>query len=278
MIELPEIETIRRDLDRECTGKKIKDVEVHIARAVGGSKEKTKLVKAIKGAKITEVTRFGMYIVFHLDNEQVLVTDLGTGGQLVRTANKDEVHKRTAVVIGFTQHGQVRLVDINADASMALVAAETLLEERPELVVSGIDPIEEPMSWTDFGRHLHSHETKLKTLLMDDGFILGIGTMYADEILFNAGLRYDRLSNSLTTQEIRRLYRALVETLHDAVKYRGSTVEDSPYVDAFGEPGSYQDHHAVFQKDGELSPRNRKPISKVKFGGEWTYFCEESQV
>ena len=102
--------------------------------------------------------------------------------------------------------------------------------------------------------------------------------MYADEILFNAGLRYDRLSNSLTTQEIRRLYRALVETLHDAVKYRGSTVEDSPYVDAFGEAGSYQEHHAVFQKDGELSPRNRKPISKVKFGGEWTYYCEESQV
>lgn len=278
MIELPEIETIRRDLDRECAGKKIKDVDVLIARAVGGSKEKTKLSKAIDKAKIVEVSRVGKRILFTIDSEHTLIFDLGTGGQLVRTANKDEVHKRTAVIIGFTQHGQVRLVDTNADASLTLADTETLADDHPELEVKGIDPIEEPMSWTDFGRHLHSHETKLKSLLMDDSFIVGIGTMYADEILFNAGLRYDRLSNSLTTQEIRRLYRSLVETLHDAVKYRGSTVEESPYVDAFGEPGSYQDHHAVFQKDGQLSPRNRKPISKAKFGGNWTYYCEESQV
>ncbi len=278
MIELPEIETIRRDLERECAGKKIKDVDVLIARAVGGAKEKAKLAKAIDKAKIVEVVRLGMRILFDLDSGHTLIVDLGTGGQLVRAANKDEVHKRTAVVIGFTQHGQVRLVDINADASMTLAETETLFDDHPDLRPVGIDPIEEPMSWTDFGRHLHSHETKLKTLLMDDSFVVGIGTMYADEILFNAGLRYDRLSNSLTTQEIRRLYRALVETLHEAVKYRGSTVEDSPYVDAFGEPGSYQDHHAVYKKDGQLSPRNRKPISKVKFGGNWTYYCDESQV
>ena len=134
------------------------------------------------------------------------------------------------------------------------------------------------MSWTDFWRHLHSHETKLKTLLMDDTFVVGIGPMYADEVLFHAGLRYDRVSNSLTTQEIRRLYRALVETLFDAVKYRGSSVEGSAYVDVFGERGSYQDHHAVYQKDGALSPRSRRPIVKSKFGGVWTYYCEQSQV
>ena len=134
------------------------------------------------------------------------------------------------------------------------------------------------MSWTDFGRHLHSHETKLRTLIMDESFLVGIGPMYADEILFHAGLRYDRLSNSLSTQEMRRLYRSLVETLHDAVKYRGSTVEGSHYVDVFGEPGSYQDHHAVFQKEGDLSPRSRRPIVRSKFNKEWTYYCDQSQV
>ncbi len=196
----------------------------------------------------------------------------------MRNANQDEIHKRTAFVLGFTQHGQLRLVDINADASVSLHETESVLEDRPELGEMGLDPIEQPISWTDFGRLLHSHEEKLKTLLVDESFVVGLGPMYADEILFNAGLRFDRLSNSLSTQEIRRLYRALVETLHDAVKYRGSTVEGSAYLDVFGEPGSYQEHHAVYQKDGELSPRNRKPISKTKFAGEWTYFCAESQV
>ena len=278
MIELPEIETIRRDLDRECAGTRIKDIDVKIARAVGGASGKTKLVKALDKAKIEGVSRVGMLIRFDFDNEQSLLVDLGTGGQLLRTANKDEVHKRTALILGFTQHGQVRLVDMEADASVSLHETEHIIDDRPELAELGIDPIEEPMSWTDFGRRLHSHETKLKTLLMDDTFVVGIGPMYADEVLFHAMLRYDRLSNSLTTQEIRRLYQALVLTLSDAVKYRGSSVEGSAYVDVFGEPGSYQDHHSVYQKDGELSPRSRRPIVKSKFGGVWTYYCEQSQV
>lgn len=278
MIELPEIETIRRDLERECAGKRIKEIDVLIARAVGGSAAKTKLVKAIDKAKVLGVSRMGMLIRIDVDTEHSLMVDLGTGGQLVRSANKDEVHKRTAMIIAFTQHGQLRLVDMEADASVTLHETEAILDDLPELTKLGIDPIEEPMSWTDFGRHLHSHETKLRTLIMDDSFVVGIGPMYADEILFHAGLRYDRLSNSLTTQEIRRLYRSLVETIFDAVKYRGSSVEGSHYVDAFGEPGVYQDHHSVFQKEGELSPRSRRPIVRSKFNKEWTYYCDQSQV
>ena len=278
MIELPEIETIRRDMERECAGKRIKEIDVQIARAVGGSAAKTKLVKTLDKAKVLGVSRMGMYIRIDFDTEHSLMVDLGTGGQLVRAANKDEVHKRTALIIAFTQHGQLRLVDMEADASATLHETEAILDDMPELSKLGIDPIEEPMSWTDFGRHLHSHETKLRTLIMDDSFVVGIGSMYADEILFHAGLRYDRLSNSLSTQEIRRLYRSLVETLFDAVKYRGSTVEGSHYVDAFGEPGVYQDHHSVFQKEGDLSPRSRRPIVRSKFNKEWTYYCEQSQV
>ena len=278
MIELPEIETIRRDLDREITGKRIKTVAVEIARAVGGAAGKTKLLKALDKAKVEAVGRIGMLIWVEFDTGFTVTFDLGTGGQLIRTPNKAEVHKRTALIITFTQHGQLRLVDMEADATVGLHETEVFAEERAEFVGPGIDPIDEPMSWTDFGRVLHSHQAKLRTLLMDDSFVIGIGPMYADEILFHAGLRYDRVSNSLTTQEIRRLYRSLVETLFDAVKYRGSTVEGSSYVDVFGEAGAYQEHHSVFQKEGELSPRSRRPIVRSKFSGQWTYYCDQSQV
>lgn len=278
MIELPEIETIRRDVDREITGKRIKRVDVEIARVVGGTPAKNRLIKSLDKVKITSVRRLATLIGIDFDNEQTLVVDLGSGGQLLRTTTRAAVHKRTALIITFTQHGQLRLVDMEADASATLHTTEGLEDDLPELQDLGIDPIEQPMAWTEFGRHLHSHATKLKTLLMDNSFVIGIGPMYADEILFHAGLRYDRLSNSLTTQEIRRLYRALVETLFDAVKYRGSTTEGSHYLDVFGEPGSYQEHHAVFEKEGQLSPRTRRPIARSKFGGRWTYYCAQSQV
>ena len=93
------------------------------------------------------------------------------------------------------------------------------------------------MSWEKFWVLLSSHKSGLKALLMDQEFVAGIGNMYADEILFAAGLRYDRLSNSLSSQEVRRLYRAMVETLAEAVKRRGSSLADEQYRDLFGEIG-----------------------------------------
>lgn len=278
MIELPEVETIRRDLDKEVVGKRIKTVEVKIARAVGGSANKAKIKKRLEKSKIVAVYRRGLHLLMELDTEETVVFDLGESGQLVRTQNKTEVHKRTAVIIGFTQHGQLRLIDMGTDATMMIHPNDELEDAYPQWSELGIDPIEEPIAWLVFGEMLRRYDMKLKTLLMDDTIVLGIGPMYADEILFGAGLRYDRLANQLTTQEVRRLYRALVETLHDAMKYRGSSVEGSEYVDLFGEPGSYQDHHSVYMKHGQLSPRSRRPIARSKFGGIWTYYCEQSQV
>ena len=165
--------------------------------------------------------------------------------------------------------------EIGDDAYDALLGELQALEaEHPELVGLGVDPIEEPMSWTHFGELLMRQPTKLKTLITDDSFLVGIGPMYADEILFTAGLRYDRMSDTLSTHEVRRLYRALVETLHEAVKYRGTTLEGGSYVDGFGEPGEYAQNLQVFGRAGDLSPRSRAPIKRVKFGGAWTYYCE----
>ncbi|MDZ7733810.1 MAG: zinc finger domain-containing protein [Acidimicrobiia bacterium] len=148
----------------------------------------------------------------------------------------------------------------------------------PELADLGVDPVEEPMSWTVFAEMLMTRHLKLKTFLMDQRIIAGIGNMYSDEILFNAGLRYDRMTDSLSTQEIRRLYRGLVEILHDAIKYGGSTLADEQYVNLHGEPGSYQDHHQVYARDKLACRRCREPIAKAKFSNRTTYFCEQCQV
>jgi len=115
---------------------------------------------------------------------------------------------------------------------------------------------------------------ELKALLTDDSVIVGLGDIYSDEVLFHAGLLYDRGSATLSTQEVRRLYRALSETVHDAIKYRGTSIESRPFVDVYGEPGDFGIHLAVYGRAGELSPRSRAPIQRVKLKGRWVYYCD----
>lgn len=280
MIQLPEVEILRRDLDRDVATRRIKTVEVMAPKTVKRSGNKTKFAAALDGRKIEGVTRNGMWLMFLLDDEQTMAVHLGTKGLLRRNANKDKVEPKTAVIIGFTQHGQLRLIDLAGEAQIVMVNEETMEEALPELGGNGIDPLANPMSWTDFGRRILNQKPtmKLKTLLTDESVVVGLGEVYSDEVLFSAGLRYDRSSDSLNTQELRRFYRGLVETLHDAVKYRGTTLEDAPFVDITGETGSYQDHLQVYGKHGSLSPRTRQPLVRSKFAGRWTYYCEQSQV
>jgi formamidopyrimidine-DNA glycosylase len=157
--------------------------------------------------------------------------------------------------------------------------AETLTEEAPELAELGLDPVEEPISWTTFAQLLLAKPVRLKAFLMDQTQLAGIGNIYSDEILFAAGLRYDRMSDTLSTQEIRRLYRAVVETLHEAIKYGGSTLADDQYVDLNGKPGEFQEHHKVYGREKQPCQRCRRNlVVKAKFAGRSTYYCEVCQV
>lgn len=274
MFELPEVETIRRDLEREIVGKKIKSVEVESLKCLGRYRKRDAFSSQLDQAKIVAVDRVGLWLLVGLDGGSTLVVDLGSTGSLRRCANKDEREPGTEIVVTFTQHGQLRLVDPEGTAEVFVVDTDSVAEELPEIDGYGLDPVAEPVSWTAFGRALLERRAKLKTVLTDPTFVVGIGDVYADEILFHAGLRHDRPSDSLSSQEIRRLHRALVGTLHDAIKYRGTSVPERPFVDVFGKPGEYAEHLEVWGRHGELSSRSRTPIQRVKFGGDWTYYCE----
>ena len=278
MPELPEVETIRRELERDVIGKRIKTVEVPGARSIHRQASKKAFITRLEGTKFTAVDRKGMYLVLKIDTGDILVIHLGTSGQLLRNAAKDDVAKHTQVVITFTQTGQLRFVDPRAVGELFVTTPEELNAEVPELETLGVDPVEEPMSWQTFGHLLLKHKMKLKAFLTDQSIIAGLGDVYADEILFAAGLRYDRMSDSLSTQEMRRLYRSLVETLHDAIKYGGSTLADEEYVDLAGKRGEYQEHHKVYDREKEACRRCRTPIHKTKFQGRNTFFCTQCQV
>jgi formamidopyrimidine-DNA glycosylase len=280
MPELPEVETIRRDLQGEVVNRKIKSVEVRNGRTVRRHASAKAFRAQLEGRSIAAINRAGTYLLLVLDDGAVLVIHLGVTGQLHKVKNVKEAKvPHTHAVITFTQGGQLRFVDPKTFGELFVSAAPaeggTTL---PELIHLGFDPLEDIMSWEKFWVLLSSYKSTLKTLLMNQDFVAGIGTMYADEILFAAGLRYDRQSNSLSSQEVRRLYRSMVETLAEAVKRRGSSTASDENRDLFGGVGDYQDQHQAFDREGLACRRCRSVIVKVKSGGRSTFFCEHCQV
>ncbi len=278
MPELPEVETIRHQLDKEVVGKRIKKVEATGMKSIPRHSSKKQFISKLESQKLTKIVRRGKYLIFTLDSGDLLVIHLGMSGQLLRAANKDEVVKHTHVVITFTQHGQLRFVDPRTFGEMFVTTVDDITDQVVELANLGVDPVEQPMSWAQFGEMLRSHSMKLKNFLTDQSILAGVGNIYADEILFDSGLRHDRLSDSLSTQEIRRLYRSVVSVLHDAIKYGGSTLDDEGYVDIHGKSGEYQDHHQVYNRYKEACHRCRTPIDKTKVSNRTTFFCPGCQV
>ena len=281
-LELPEIETIRRDLDREIGGKKVKSVDVSSSAVIEDPKNKKAFNSELVGTKLGLVERKGLYIMTELDKKKLLFIKLGAGASLRRHATKEAADKDTVLKITFTVGGQLRLIDPEESSRVSVFSLEDLedpefVEEKfPEFRLMGMDPAVEPEPWTEFAKRVLREEESidLKSLLCDESVVVGVGDIYSDEILFHAGLRHDRQSDSLSIQEVRRLYRSVVEVIVEAVKHRGTSLEERQFVDIFGEPGGFAEHLAVYGREGLFSPTSKKPVQKVKHKGRWTFFCE----
>jgi formamidopyrimidine-DNA glycosylase len=278
--ELPEVETLKRDLEKEVSGKRIRQAEVTGMRSIRRHPNKKHFIGKLEGRKITAVQRRGKYLLVRLEEGDILVVHLGMSGQLLKAKGgaKDPPPKHTHVVLTFTQGGQLRFVDPRTFGELFVTTPDELEEQVPELAHLGFDPVDDVMSWTRFGELLVARKAKLKPLLMDQKFVAGIGNIYSDEILWAAGLRYDRSSDRLTSQEVRRLYRAMIETLQEAIKHRGSSLADEQYRDLYGAMGEYQSQHKVYDREGQTCRRCRSTITRVKVNGRSSFLCPQCQV
>jgi formamidopyrimidine-DNA glycosylase len=270
-LELPEIETLRRDLEREAVGKRIRSAEAVVLKSLPRHKTRKSFEESLVGAKILGAERVGLQLLLRLDNEKVLVISLGENGRITRAASKDRHTDDTVAVISLEKAGDIRILDKNGTSAINAVASEELADVLPGPM--GLDLHLRPVSWVEFGRLVLSKRLPLKLLLTDSSIFVGIGDIYSNEILFDAGLRHDRMCTDLSTQEIRRLYRAMVGILHEAIKYGGTSLADRPFMDLTGKAGEYRERLAVYGRAGELSPRSRVPIQKTSFRHQVVYFC-----
>jgi formamidopyrimidine-DNA glycosylase len=278
---LPEVEVVRRDLEKEIVGRRVKEVEVRpgsramkVIRRHGRRKEFRDL---LMGAKVEAVERVGKSLAFDLDNDRVLVVDLGNSGMLLKTSTSDAIASHTHILIGFTIGGQLRIVD-------PVLSGEVYVSEKQDFdtfkkEITALDPLDnQPFTWHHFSTLLEEQNLPLKEVLTNEEFVCGLGDIYSDEVLFTAGLRYDRRSSTLSSQDVRRLYRSLMETLQDALKARGTTWGDYEFKDLGGNPGQFQLELKVYEREGEACRRCRNIIVREKFDDRYTYLCPQCQT
>ena len=265
MPELPEVETIKRDLEKVILGKKITEVCVHHPGVVREpSVEKFK--KGIEGAIVKNILRKAKVLILELSNGRSLVIHLKMTGQLVYPGEG----KKSRVTFHLSNG---KILDFN---DQRLFAELRLLDDWRSLkFIQGLGP--EPFDLTQgkFKEMLAKKKAKVKPLLMDQTFISGIGNLYAAETLFRARIHPERPAQSLSDKEKELLFKEIKAVLNEAIHYGGSSVDD--YVRLSGKPGSYVAHHKVYGREGKPCLVCKTPIKRISLGGRGTYFCRKCQ-
>jgi formamidopyrimidine-DNA glycosylase len=267
MPELPEVETTRRSL-RDVVGARVTDVTVRerrLRRPVARG-----FAAALRGRTITGIERRGKYLLFVLDDERVLLVHLGMTGSLCVMAAGTLPVRHDHVVIGFADGRQLVFNDPRRFGLLRLGRRDELAELR----AVGPDPLASaptPDEW----RALTRRRTPIKSVLMDQRALGGVGNIYASEALFQAGVRPRRRAASLTRAELARLGQALREVLERAVAHGGSSISD--FRDGNGNPGYFQIHHAVYDRAGQPCGRCAAPIKRVVVAGRSTFYCPRCQ-
>jgi formamidopyrimidine-DNA glycosylase len=255
MPELPEVETVRRGLERLVVGRRIDRVEVGRERSVRRTSRQD-VIDGLTGTTVEAADRRGKYLLCPLDSGDVMMIHLRMSGQVLVAAPGAQRPAHTHVVahLGATATGppaELWFVDPRTFGEVVVFDPEHVATEVPELARLGIDPIADPFTRRQLRALLRSRSRQLKQFILDQHLLAGIGNIYADEILHAARLRPQRATDSLSTAAEARLHVAIVGVLTDAIASGGSTLRDAQYVDLLGNGGSYQDAHRVYGRGGQ---------------------------
>ena len=277
MPELAEVETLRRDVEAEYLGRRIREVAATGRRSVRRHEDPREFVARLQGRRLESTGRRGKYLLLHLDSGDTVVAHMGMSGQLLRLDPGAGEVRHTHVRLSFDDAPDLRFVDPRTFGQMFVTSAPPSGGDVPELAHLGFDPLA-PDAEDRLRSLLAARSTRLKPLLMDQSRIAGIGNMYADEILHAAGLHPDRPARSVTDTEAHRLYRSMVDVLEEAIRRRGSSLADEQYRDLYGRLGRYQELHRVYDRAGRPCTTCGTAIVRVRDGGRSSFYCPRCQI
>jgi len=282
MPELPEVETIVRGLDRRVSGDTIDSVWIG-ARKQPLKSSAAEIARTLEGKKILRVHRAGKHIVFDLEKKTASrqkprpasvhqqnehpqwIVHLGMTGRMLVCDPAEEIVKHTHLVAKLASGRELRFVDPRMFGKLSVHTAG--------FEPGGVEPLE--VGEEQFLALFRRRKTPIKSALLNQKLLRGVGNIYADESLFRAGIRPRRRAASLTREDLRRLLGAVQEVLREAIAMGGSSISD--YVDADGEEGFFQLEHRVYGREGKPCLVCRTTVKRVVLVGRSSHYCPKCQ-
>lgn len=265
MPELPEVETITRQLRQVLVGQKIIRVEVLARKSFGGnpkSVERKKIVRVWRRAKMAIIDLGNVYLLIHLKMTGQLVYD-----------GENLPNKHTRVIFRLNK-GSLFFNDQRLFGWMKVVDKKGL---EKEFANYGPDIIDKAVTEDYFYGLLQKSRRAVKLVIIDQAKVAGVGNIYANEGLWWAEINPGRLGNQVNREEADKLLECLRQVINRGIKYGGATASDDSYVNASGREGKYQEHFLVYEQAGKECNRCKSVIRKIRLGGRGTYFCPECQ-
>lgn len=264
MPELPEVETIRRDIEPYVKGRAIKAVRAIKAKNVLKGIGAKGLEKALKGQRIERVERRGKYLIFKLVSGNCLIIHLGMTGKILKSPDRF-----VKVIFDLDNGKSFYFSDIRMFGKVSFSKTYPVLNLGPE-------PLTDDFTSARFKEILKGRGGNIKALLLNQKFLAGVGNIYASEALFLAGIDPQRRAGALKSAEVNKLYQALRKVLLAGIKYRGTSVSD--YRDASGRMGSFQKRLKVYDQAGHPCKKCRTKIRRIVIGQRSTFFCPHCQT
>ncbi|OGL72797.1 DNA-formamidopyrimidine glycosylase [Candidatus Uhrbacteria bacterium RIFCSPHIGHO2_02_FULL_60_10] len=275
MPELPEVETIRRQLEKEIVGSRVAAVTVRFGKRLKPSAAAVK--RAAAGGKILSVGRRAKLLLINLDTGWTLAAHLKMTGKFLINAPGTEPGKHTHLIFDLADGRRLFFNDVRKFGYLRAVRTERLEKEVFAEAGYGPEPLARDFTAERLAACIRPRPGKpIKPLLMDQTCVAGIGNIYADEACWLAGIRPDRRVKTLTESETRRLHRGIVDCLRRSVRLRGTSADD--YADLYGQPGRNQLKLEVYGREGERCRRCGGTVKKIRLGGRAAHYCPGCQV
>ena len=277
MPELPEVETVRRGIERMAVGRRIARVEVGRERTVRRTSREA-LIDGLSGTTITHAGRRGKYLLCSLDSGEQMMIHLRMSGRVLIADAGAQRLPHTHVVLHLEALGnqppcELWFVDPRTFGEVVVFDPNQLAEQMPELIRLGIDPLVDEFTPEILRQRFAGKRGNLKGTLLNQSVIAGIGNIYADEALFLRKI-HPQISAS-RIRELKKLWQAIIALLERSITSGGSSIRN--YVNASGEAGTYAQKHLVYGKTGEPCSRCGTLISRIVLSGRATHFCPSCQ-
>lgn len=271
MPEIAEVETVRKTLKRIILGKRIRDVKVLFDGIIEGDVDEFKRI--LEGKVIKDIDRIGKWLLFQLD-EYYLLSHLRMEGKFFVKNNKDYINKHEHVIISFDDGTELRYHDTRKFGKMQVVKKEELYEV-PAIKKQGIDANSDKLTKEYLYEKIKNKRVNIKTLLLDQTIISGLGNIYASEVLFKAGINPERSGNSLSLEEIERIVLSSKVVVNKAIEEGGTTIRS--YTSSLGVTGRFQQYLNVYKRENQPCCVCGSEIKLIIIGGRSTYYCPGCQ-